>query len=171
MSYWSEGERAAARNDDGDRALVLARIEGDDDQVDERVEELGPPLRAGHGAGVDAGAVDVEVGGFAQVFHEVGDTIEEDLVRAEIIALPITLMLLLLVFGSVVAASLPLAIGVLSVVGTFFVLRVLTALTEVSIYALNLTTAMGLGLAIDYSLFVVSRYREELRAGYDPAWP
>ena len=97
-----------------------------------------------------------------------GDTIEEDLVRAEMIALPITLVLLILVFGSVVAASLPLVVGVMSIVGTFFVLRVLAALTDVSIYALNLTTALGLGLAIDYSLFVVSRYREELRAGHAP---
>src|SRR5690606_6182 len=63
---------------------------------------------------------------------------------------------------------LPLAIGVLSIVGTFLVLRVASELTDVSIYALNLTTALGLGLAIDYSLFVVSRYREELRAGHAP---
>ena len=59
----------------------------------------------------------------------------------------------------------------MSIVGTFLVLRVLAGLTDVSIYALNLTTALGLGLAIDYSLFVVSRYREELRAGYRPGWP
>jgi RND superfamily putative drug exporter len=63
---------------------------------------------------------------------------------------------------------LPLAVGVLSIVGTFLVLRVISEVTDVSIYALNLTTALGLGLAIDYSLFVVSRYREELRAGRDP---
>ncbi len=108
------------------------------------------------------------MGGFAQVFHEVGTTIEEDLFTAEMIALPITLVLLVLIFGSVVAASLPLLIGIMSIFGTFFVLQVLSGVTDVSIYALNLTTAMGLGLAIDYSLFVVSRYREELRAGHDP---
>jgi len=73
------------------------------------------------------------------------------------------------VFGSVVAAGLPVGIGVLSIVGTFFMLRVLSELTQVSIYSLNLTTFMGLGLAIDYSLFVVSRYREELRRGLEPA--
>jgi putative drug exporter of the RND superfamily len=169
VSYWSEGNAPPLRNDDGSRALVVARVEGNDDQVEDRVTELAPGYEDWQGtAGVDAAAVDVELGGFAEVFHEVGDTIEEDLVRAETIALPVTLVLLILVFGSVVAASLPLVIGVMSIVGTFLVLRVLAGLTDVSIYALNLTTALGLGLAIDYSLFVVSRYREELRAGYSP---
>ncbi len=169
VSYWSEGNAPPLRNDDGSRALVVARVEGNDDQVEDRVTDLAPRYQhwAGNGGG-DPAAIDVELGGFAEVFHEVGDTIEEDLVRAETIALPITLVLLILVFGSVVAASLPLVIGVMSIVGTFFVLRVLAGLTDVSIYALNLTTALGLGLAIDYSLFVVSRYREELRAGYAP---
>jgi putative drug exporter of the RND superfamily len=164
VSYWSEGNAPPLRNDDGSRALVVARVVGNDDQVEDRVTELAPRYEQWRGtAGVDAAAVDVEVGGFAEVYHEVGDTIEEDLLRAETIALPITLVLLILVFGSVVAASLPLVIGVMSIVGTFLVLRVLAGLTDVSIYALNLTTALGLGLAIDYSLFVVSRYREELR--------
>jgi RND superfamily putative drug exporter len=164
VSYWSEGNAPPLRSDDGSRALVIARIEGDDDQVEARIEELGPRLqRSGDGE-----ALEVEVGGFAQVFHEVGNTIEEDLVKAEMIALPITLVLLVLIFGSVVAASLPLVIGIMSIFGTFLVLQLLSGVTEVSIYALNLTTAMGLGLAIDYSLFIVYRYREELRAGHEP---
>ena len=167
VSYWSEGNAPPLRNDDGSRALVIARIEGNDDQVEDRVAELAPVYERRAGDSGAAG-LDVELGGFAQVFHEVGDTIEEDLVRAEMIALPITLVLLVLVFGSVVAASMPLVVGVMSIIGTFFVLRVLAALTDVSIYALNLTTALGLGLAIDYSLFIVSRYREELRAGHEP---
>jgi putative drug exporter of the RND superfamily len=168
VSYWSEGNAPPLRSDNGNRALVVARVEGTDDQVEDRVTELAPRYEHWAGAGGGSAAVDVEVGGFAEVYHEVGDTIEEDLLRAETIALPITLVLLILVFGSVVAASLPLVIGVMSIVGTFLVLRVLAGLTDVSIYALNLTTALGLGLAIDYSLFVVSRYREELRAGYAP---
>jgi RND superfamily putative drug exporter len=174
VSYWSEGGAPPLRNDDGTRALVIARIEGDDDTVDERIAELapryeGPAGAAGTGAGGEAEVVEVQVGGFAQVFHEVGTTIEEDLITAEMIALPITLVLLVLIFGSVVAATLPLLIGVMSIVGTFAVLQVMSGMTEVSIYALNLTTALGLGLAIDYSLFVVSRYREELRDGHEPA--
>jgi len=97
----------------------------------------------------------------------VGDTIEGDLVRAEAIAFAITLVLLLFVFGSVVAALLPLAVGAVAVLGTFRVLQLLTGVTDVSIYAMNLTTALGLGLAIDYSLFIISRYREELARGLD----
>jgi len=163
VSYWSMGSPPPLRSDDSSRALVLARIDGTQDEVNKRVEVLTPRYRRA------TDQLTVEVGGFAEVFHEVGTTIEDDLVRAESIALPITLILLLLVFGSVVAASLPLAIGALSVVGTLAVLRMLSMVTEVSIFSLNLTTAMGLGLAIDYSLFVVSRFREELRAGHEPA--
>src|SRR5918994_1160226 len=108
VSYWSEGNAPPLRNDDGSRALVVARIEGNDDEVEDRVTELGPRYEqaAGAGNGTVADAISVEVGGFAEVFHEVGDTIEEDLVRAETIALPITLVLLVIVFGSLVAASL-----------------------------------------------------------------
>jgi RND superfamily putative drug exporter len=163
VSYWSEGNAPPLRSEGGDRALVIGRIDiEDDDLLDDRIEELAPQLRQ------DDDVLRVEVGGFAQVFHEVGTTIESDLIRAEMIALPITLVLLLIIFGSAVSAALPLIIGVLSVVGTFLVLRVMTGFTDVSIYSLNLTTAMGLGLAIDYSLFVVARFREELRAGHEP---
>jgi RND superfamily putative drug exporter len=166
VSYWSEGGAPPLRTEDGDRALIVGRIDGaDDDAIEDRIAELTPQFRTEAG---DAGPITVGVGGYAETFHEVGTTLEEDLPRAELIALPITLILLVLIFGSVVAATLPLAIGVLSIVGTFFVLRIIAELTDVSIYALNLTTALGLGLAIDYSLFVVSRYREELRSGYDP---
>jgi RND superfamily putative drug exporter len=162
VSYWSLGNAPPLRSDHGDRALVLARLAGDQNQVNERVEGL-----VGKYTRHDA-EITVAVGGYSAVFREVGDTIEDDLVRAESIALPITLILLLLVFGTVVSSSLPLAIGAMSVVGTFVVLRLLSTVTEVSIFSLNLTTAMGLGLAIDYALFMVNRYREELQAGHDP---
>jgi RND superfamily putative drug exporter len=166
VSYWSEGGAPPLRTEDGRRALVVGLLDApNDDVLDERIGELAPRLRVDEG---DPSPITVGVGGYAETFREVGETLEEDLPKAELIALPITLVLLVLIFGSVVAATLPLAIGVLSIVGTFFVLRVVAGLTDVSIYALNLTTALGLGLAIDYSLFVVSRYREELRAGYAP---
>ena len=109
--------------------------------------------------------ITVTVGGEEAAGLDIGTTIEEDLGRAELIAVPITLLLLLVVFGGLVAASLPLLVGVVAVLGTFLSLYVIGSLTDVSIYAVNLTTALGLGLAIDYSLFIVSRYREELRNG------
>ncbi|HET7718688.1 MAG TPA: MMPL family transporter [Acidimicrobiales bacterium] len=164
VSYWSLGSPPPLRSNDGSQALVLATIAGDENEVAERIEELSPRYTRPGG-----GDISVAVGGFAEVFRQVSTQIEHDLVRAEMISLPIVLILLVLVFGSVVAASLPLGIGALAVIGTFLVLRVLASFTEVSIYALNLTTAMGMGLAIDYSLFIVSRYREELRAGRAPA--
>ena len=158
-SYWSLGSPPPLESADGSRALVLGRITGTDDEVRERIKVLGPAYtRAGD-------AVSVTVTGQAEVFRQVGSTIEHDLQTAELIALPITLLLLVFIFGSVVAALLPLAIGIFSVFATFLVLRLLTDVTDVSVFALNLTTALGLGLAIDYSLFIVSRYREELAAG------
>ncbi|HYD09671.1 MAG TPA: MMPL family transporter, partial [Acidimicrobiales bacterium] len=162
VSYWSLGSPPPLRSDDGDTALVFAAIDGTDDDYDEVAEALAPVYNG------EIDGLEVQLTGYAEVFRQVGHTIEKDLMRAEMIALPITLILLVLIFGSIVAASLPLAIGALSIVGTFFVLRLVASVTEVSVYALNMTTALGLGLAIDYSLFVISRYREEVRNGLSP---
>jgi RND superfamily putative drug exporter len=158
LSYWDLPAGNPLASTDESRALVLARFPDAGDEMikisDRIIEDYTSTDR-------DA-VVTVQVGGFGPVFAQVNDTIEGDLVRAEMIALPITLMLLLFIFRGVVAALVPLAIGALAVVGTFLVLFVINEVTEVSVFALNLTTAMGLGLAIDYSLFIVSRYREEL---------
>ncbi len=88
--------------------------------------------------------------------------VEEDLRKAEMLAFPLLFLLSLLFFRSVVAALLPLMVGGLAIVGTFLLLGSRSELGSISIFALNLTTGLGLGLAIDYSLFVVSRYREEI---------
>ncbi|HEY2297035.1 MAG TPA: MMPL family transporter, partial [Jatrophihabitans sp.] len=88
--------------------------------------------------------------------------------KSEAIAIPITVIVLIWIFGSFIAALLPLVVGISSIVGTMAMLRGLVRLTDVSIYALNMTTAMGLALAIDYSLFIVSRYREEISNGAPP---
>lgn len=142
---------------------MFAAIEGTDDDYEEVADALAPSYNG------EIDGLQVQVTGFAEVFRQVSHTLEKDLARARMIALPITLLLLILIFGSVVAAALPLGIGALSIVGTFLVLRVIAAFTEVSVYALSMVTALGFGLAIDYSLFVVSRCREELRAGHDTA--
>jgi RND superfamily putative drug exporter len=159
VSYWDAGSPKEMRSDDGRSALVLVSATGDDDAVEETVDALrtvadrAPP------------SVSVAVGGADASGLDITSTVQEDLGRAELIAVPITLLLLLVVFGGLVAAALPLAVGAIAVLGTFLSLYVLGSVTDVSIVAINLTTALGLGLAIDYSLFIVSRYREELRAG------
>ncbi len=109
-----------------------------------------------------SGQPGVAVGGIALAQQEVNKQVEKDLRKAEMLAFPILFLLSLLFFRSAVAALLPLMIGGLAIVGTFLLLRVANEFVSVSIFALNLTTGLGLGLAIDYSLFVVSRYREEI---------
>jgi len=104
----------------------------------------------------------VVVGGAAVAQDQVNKQVEKDLRMAEMLAFPLLFLLSLLFFRSLVASLLPLMIGGLAIVGTFLILRVASELGSISIFALNLTTALGLGLAIDYSLFIVSRYREEI---------
>jgi uncharacterized membrane protein YdfJ with MMPL/SSD domain len=104
----------------------------------------------------------VVVGGFAVAQEQVNKQVEEDLRMAELLAFPLLFLLSLLFFRSLVASVLPLMIGGLAIVGTFLILRIASEFASISIFALNLTTALGLGLAIDYSLFIVSRYREEI---------
>ncbi len=104
----------------------------------------------------------VVVGGYAVAQEQVNKQVEKDLKMAELIAFPLLFLLSLLFFRSLVAAVLPLMIGGLAIVGTFLILRIASEFGSISIFALNLTTALGLGLSIDYSLFIVSRYREEI---------
>jgi len=104
----------------------------------------------------------VVVGGAAVAQEQVNKQVEKDLRMAELLAFPLLFLLSLLFFRSLVASVLPLMIGGLAIVGTFLILRLASEVGSISIFALNLTTALGLGLAIDYSLFVVSRYREEI---------
>ncbi|WP_405644466.1 MMPL family transporter [Streptomyces sp. NBC_00019] len=160
-SYWATGA-PALRAEDGHEALIAARITGDEKAMGETLDRLAPSFRGAHGP------VEVTIGGPVAVRHEMQTIIQEDLTRAELIALPVTLVLLVMVFGSAVAALLPLGIGIVAILGTNAVLRGLTEFTDVSVFAMNLTTALGLGLAIDYALFIVRRFREELSAGADP---
>jgi RND superfamily putative drug exporter len=110
----------------------------------------------------------VESGGPLLVYSQIDDQVKHDATLAEMLAFPVLLILSFIFFRGLVAASLPLVIAAVSVIGSFAVLRTLTEFTGVSIFAVNLVTALGLGLAIDYSLFIVNRYREELVAGGPP---
>lgn len=139
------------------RSLALAAYLSTNDIEDaggvaaERVEELAA-----------ASPLDVAEGGFAQGFNETNDQTRTDLTKAELIAFPVLALLLLFVFRGVVAASIPLLIGGISIVGTLFVLRVMSTFVDTSVFALNIATGLSLGLAVDYALLMVSRYREEL---------
>ncbi|MFD5411389.1 MMPL family transporter [Streptomyces nojiriensis] len=160
-SYW-RAQLPTLRSENGRQALIVARVQGDEKTATAALERMAPRFEGEHGP------VRVSLGGPAAVQREVTRTIQEDLLRAELIALPVTLVLLVLVFGSAVAALLPLGVGIVAILGTNAVLRGLTEFTDVSVFAQNLTTALGLGLAIDYALFIVRRFREELAAGRDP---
>jgi len=112
-----------------------------------------------------APGLQTQVGGSATVGRDITERISADIARAEMLSLPVLLVLLVLVFGSLVAASLPLVIGVVAILGAFTALRVVSEFTEVSVFSVNVVTILGLGLAIDYGLFMVGRYREELGRG------
>jgi RND superfamily putative drug exporter len=147
---------------DGRSVLIFANFATTDEgRLVDAAERIPPKL--------SSETLDVTVGGYAIAFNDVNEAVREDLLRAELIAFPLLALLLLLVFRGLIAASLPLVIGAIAVVGTFLALRVLSEFTDVSIFALNIATALGLGLAVDYGLLLVSRYREELeRSG--PGW-
>ncbi|MFH0518519.1 MMPL family transporter [Streptomyces sp. M41] len=157
-SYWSTHSKAM-RSGDGRYALVTARLKGDARAVQETVARIAPRYRRSQGV------LHVTIGGAAAVRHETQTMVTEDLTRAEAISVPVTLAILVLVFGSVPAAFLPVCVGMVAIVGSQAVLRGLTAVTDISLFALNLTTALGFGLAVDYALLMVRRYREELTTG------
>jgi putative drug exporter of the RND superfamily len=114
---------------------------------------------------IEPSTLDVSMGGFAPSFNEVNDQTRSDLTTAELIAFPALALLLLLVFRGVVAAAVPLLMGVISILATLLVLRVMSAFVDTSVFALNIATALSLGLAVDYALLLVSRYREEIARG------
>jgi uncharacterized membrane protein YdfJ with MMPL/SSD domain len=141
---------------DGRQTLVLAAFAKQEDSA-HAVEHVRPLLA---GAGVRFGGNDL-------AFDEVNKTTSSDLERAEMFAFPILLLLSFWVFRGLIAAALPLLVGGFAIVLTFFLLRVIDQFAGLSIFAVNLVTGVGLGLGIDYSLFVLSRYREELAGGAD----
>ncbi|WP_326806979.1 MULTISPECIES: MMPL family transporter [unclassified Streptomyces] len=154
-SYWAPGGSALTSRD-GTQALVLAHVDEEDTETVKDITDKWSGER---------GAVSVRAGGGAALNEQVNAQVSKDLAVAESIAVPVTLILLIIAFGSVVAALLPLAIGLVAILGTFAELYVIGSITDVSVFAVNLTTALGLGLGIDYGLLLVSRFRERLSAG------
>ena len=161
QSYWS-GRDPALLAEDGRSALILARLHGDDNDSAHTAERLVPRYTG------QQGAVTVRATGPAWITADASRQARHDLLRAELIAGPLTFVLLALAFRSVVAAALPVLLGGISVVGAAALLRPLTGITDVSVFAVNLIGALGFGLAVDYALFLVSRFREETARGLPP---
>ena len=154
VTGFAETDSPGFVSEDGNRTLLLFSLESTDDterqQAAARVqEEL-------------AGDRGVLVGGDSIAEEQVNEQVSKDLTRAEIMVFPLLFLLSLIFFRGLVAAALPLLVGAIAIVGTFLALRIATELGEVSVFSLNLTIGLGLGLAIDYSLFIISRYREEI---------
>jgi putative drug exporter of the RND superfamily len=158
-SYWGQGRASPLRATGGSQALIVVYVPGDADTVRNVSRRLSATFE--HSTGL----ISVQFTGSGMVASQVSDQSARDLRSAEAITAPIVAIVLLLLFRGLVAAALPLIVGGFAVVGTLLMLRVLSSFTEVSIFAINITTALGLGLGIDYSLFIVSRYREEVKSG------
>ncbi|MUL42706.1 MMPL family transporter [Streptomonospora sp. PA3] len=158
-SYWSRGESPALRSEDGTQALIIARMGGDVTEARTRLGELSPEYTTGQGP------ISVAVGGGDEVFRQAAEQARSDFVTAELIVLPLVLVLLWFIYRRLPAAALTLGMGLFSVIATLALLRGVAAGTEVSTFAANLTLVMGLGLGVDYSLFIINRFREEMRKG------
>ncbi|MFI5793689.1 MMPL family transporter [Streptomyces sp. NPDC051677] len=160
-SFW--GGDPALRARDGRSAVIVAKFRGGEEQVREAVERLLPSVLGRRGP------VTVSAAGPSAVLDALQEQSHRDLVRAELLTAPLVLLLLIVVFRSLLAALLPVLVGVVSVTATSALLGTLATVTPVSVFALNIASALGFGLAVDYSLFMVTRFRSELDSGAAPA--
>jgi putative drug exporter of the RND superfamily len=160
-SAWNAPPSVAAElfSKDGKSGMIVAGLIGGENDAQKHAARLIKSL--GH----DRDGVSVRAGGMATVYSQITRQTERDLMTMELIAVPVTFVALVSIFGGLNAALLPLVMGLFSILGSMSVLRALTYFTDVSVFSLNLTIAMGLGLAIDYSLLIINRYREEVAAG------
>lgn len=158
VSYWTSGQPEQLRGSDGRTGQVILYADPDADRSD-----LSSAIEDDFSG--QQGELTVYVFGGGPINNAFNQSITKDLARAESIAIPITVVLLLFVFGSVVAAGLPFLVAASAILGSFLVLYLTTFVTDVSIFAVNLVTGLGLGLGIDYALLMITRFREELKGG------
>ncbi|MEU4232095.1 MMPL family transporter [Nonomuraea sp. NPDC026600] len=152
-TYWTTGSKELMSTDEH-ATYALITLKGAKQQAYAAIKDRLPVAN-----------LQVQVGGSVPLLKELNDQTAADLARAEAISMPVLLVLLVVVFGSLVAAGLPLLVGLLAVIGALVLLRLLTEVTEVSVFSLNVVTMLGLGLAVDYSLFVLTAFREQIRSG------
>ncbi|HZC92841.1 MAG TPA: MMPL family transporter [Mycobacterium sp.] len=160
-SPWTTPAAAAASlvSKDGRSGLIVAGIGGGDTNAQKYADALSEKF------GYDRNGVIVRSGGVAMVNAQITDQAQRDVLVMEAIAVPLSFIVLVWVFGGLFTAALPVAIGGMSILGALAVLRLIAFTTDVSIFALNLSTALGLALAIDYTLLIVSRFRDEIARG------
>jgi putative drug exporter of the RND superfamily len=163
-SAWTSPPQAVADlvSKDGKSGLIVANLKGGENNAQNYAETLSQQLVH------DRDGVTVRAGGVASVYAQINHQNERDLLLMESIAIPLSFLVLVWVFGGLLTAALPISLGGLAIVGSMSVLRLISFGTDVSIYALNLSSAMGLALAIDYTLLIISRYRDELNNGSEP---
>ena len=161
LSYWTSGGEATLKSNDGKAAFIL--VYGEGEAFTPESQKLGKLMQEKYDGSYEG--LTLYAGGVGVVGHAITKKISDDLKIAELISIPLTFILLVLVFGALAASAMPLIVGVAAILGAFFILYLFTLFTTVSIYALNLTTGMGLGLGIDYALLIVNRFREELHRG------
>jgi len=153
-SYWSTGSRQFV-SASGHQTYAVIELAGSTDTARQGSYDA---IRAD----LSAPGLLAQIGGVVPTDETIDQQTTANITRAEGLSFPILLILLLVIFGSLTAAGLPLAIGALGILGSFTALRLLTLVTGVSVFSLNITTILGLGLGIDYGLFLVTRFREEL---------
>lgn len=161
LSYWSSGGEKTLKSADGKAAYIL--IFGNGEAFTPENQKLGEIFQTKYDGKV-AGFT-LYAGGVGVVGNAINEKIADDLKLAEGISIPLTFVLLAFVFGALAASAMPLIVGVAAILGAFFILFLISLFTDVSVYALNLTTGMGLGLGIDYALLMVNRFREEIHHG------
>jgi putative drug exporter of the RND superfamily len=163
-SAWTAPPGASADliSTDGKSGVIVVNVKGGENYAQKNAQTLSDQFIH------DRDGVTVRAGGPAMQYAQINKQNQEDLLLMEMIALPLTFVVLVWVFGGLLAAALPMALGALAVVGSMTVLRIVTFTTDVSIFALNLSTALGVALAVDYTLLILSRYRDELAEGSDP---
>jgi RND superfamily putative drug exporter len=161
VSYWNTGGEKTLAATDGKAAYIL--VYGEGEAFTPQSQEMGQYFQDNFDGKRDG--LTLYSGGVGVVGNAINEKIAKDLTIAEAISIPLTFILLVFVFGAMAASAMPLIVGVSAILGAFFILYLISLFTSVSVYALNLTTGMGLGLGIDYALLIVNRFREELHRG------